>query len=193
VVGVDLTNEPWNLTWTQWAGYASQGGQAVLGVNPNTTVWVEGIGNASTAGVSGGANWGQNLYEAGAISGVSSDKLVYTPHSYGPSVAAMSYFADASFPSNMPALWDTMFGHLISQGYTVVVGEFGGKYVTGSSSATNDKAWQDAFVTYLIGKGELSTFYWCVNPNSSDTGGIYGDDWKTWNTDKLALLQRLMK
>jgi poly(hydroxyalkanoate) depolymerase family esterase len=193
VVGVDLTNEPWNLTWTQWAGYASQGGQAVLGVNPNATVWVEGIGNASTAGVAGGANWGQNLYEAGAISGVSSDKLVYTPHSYGPSVAAMSYFADASFPSNMPALWDTMFGHLISQGYTVVIGEFGGEYVTGSSSATNDKAWQDAFVTYLIGKGELSSFYWCVNPNSSDTGGIYGDDWKTWNTDKLALLQRLMK
>jgi poly(hydroxyalkanoate) depolymerase family esterase len=193
VVGVDLANEPWKLTWTEWASYASQGGQAVLSVNPNTTVWVEGIGNTSTAGVAGGANWGQNLYEAGAISGVPSDKLVYTPHSYGPSVAAMSYFTDAAFPSNMPAIWDTLFGHLVSQGYTVVIGEFGGMYTTGSSSATNDKAWQDAFVTYLIDKGELSSFYWCVNPNSGDTGGVYENDWKTWNTSKVELLQRLMK
>lgn len=187
VIGIDLTNEPWNLTWSAWSSYASQGGQAVLSVNPNTTVWVEGIGNASTSGVSGGANWGQNLYEAGAISGVPASKLVYTPHSYGPSVAAMSYFGDAAFPSNMPAIWDTLFGHLVNQGYTVVVGEFGGQY-TGA-----DKTWQDAFVTYLIGKNMKSSFYWCVNPNSGDTGGVLEGDWRTWNTGKLTLLQRLMQ
>jgi hypothetical protein len=187
VIGVDLTNEPWNLTWSAWSSYASQGGQAVLSVNPNTTVWVEGIGNASTSGVSGGANWGQNLYEAGAISGVPASKLVYTPHSYGPSVAAMSYFSDPTFPSNMPAIWDTLFGHLVNQGYTVVVGEFGGQY-TGA-----DKTWQDAFVTYLVGKNMKSSFYWCVNPNSGDTGGVLEGDWKTWNTGKLTLLQRLMQ
>ncbi len=187
VIGVDLTNEPHALTWSAWASFASTGGQAVLAVNPNTTVWVEGVGNASTAGVSGGANWGQNLYEAGAITGVPGAKLVYTPHSYGPSVANMSYFGDASFPANMPALWDTMFGHLVGQGYTVVVGEFGGQY-TGT-----DKTWQDAFVSYLINKGTKSSFYWCVNPNSGDTGGVLQNDWITWNTDKVTLLQRLMK
>jgi aryl-phospho-beta-D-glucosidase BglC (GH1 family) len=187
VVGVDLTNEPWNLTWSTWSSYAGQGGAAVLAANPNLTVWVEGVGNASATGVSGGANWGQNLFEAGAISGVPASKLVYTPHSYGPSVAAMSYFTDPSFPANMPAVWDTLFGHLVGQGYTVVVGEFGGQY-TGT-----DKTWQDAFVTYLIGKNDKSSFYWCVNPNSGDTGGVLQGDWKTWNTDKLVLLQRLMR
>jgi len=187
VIGIDLTNEPHALTWSAWASLASAGGQAVLAVNPNTTVWVEGIGNSSTSGVSGGANWGQNLYEAGGISGVPNTKLVYTPHSYGPSVANMSYFSDSAFPANMPAIWDTLFGHLVGQGYTVVVGEFGGMY-TGA-----DKTWQDAFVSYLINKGTKSSFYWCVNPNSGDTGGVLQNDWKTWNNDKVTLLQRLMR
>jgi aryl-phospho-beta-D-glucosidase BglC (GH1 family) len=187
VIGVDLTNEPWNLTWSAWASFASTGGQAVLAVNPNTTVWVEGIGNVSSAGVDGGANWGQNLYAAGAIVGVPTSKLVYTPHSYGPSVAPMGYFSASTFPANMPAIWDTFFGHLVEQGYTVVVGEFGGEY-TGS-----DKTWQDAFVTYLLDKGMKSSFYWCVNPNSGDTGGVLLDDWKTWDTGKVTLLQRFMK
>ncbi len=187
VIGVDLTNEPHQLTWAAWADYASLGGQAVLAVNPNTTVWVEGVGNASTAGVPGGANWGQNLYEAGAIPDVPNSKLVYTPHSYGPSVANMSYFSDPTFPANMPALWDTMFGHLVGKGYTVVVGEYGGHY-TGA-----DKTWQDAFVSYLFNRRMTSSFYWCVNPNSGDTGGVLQGDWRTWNNDKLMLLQRLMQ
>ncbi|HYD43171.1 MAG TPA: Ig-like domain-containing protein [Anaeromyxobacter sp.] len=187
VIGVDLTNEPHQLTWAAWADYSSLGGQAVLAVNPNTTVWVEGVGNASTAGVPGGANWGQNLYEAGAIPNIPNSKLVYTPHSYGPSVAAMSYFSDPTFPANMPALWDTMFGHLIGKGYTVVVGEYGGQY-TGT-----DKTWQDAFVSYLINRNITSSFYWCVNPNSGDTGGVLQGDWRTWNNDKVLLLQRLMR
>ena len=98
----------------------------------------------------------------------------------------MSYFSDPTFPANMPAIWDTLFGHLAGQGYTVIVGEYGGQY-TGT-----DKTWQDAFVTYLISKNMKSSFYWCVNPNSGDTGGVLQGDWLTWNTDKLTLLQRLM-
>jgi endoglucanase len=88
----------------------------------------------------------------------------------------------------MPSIWDTLFGHLVGQGYSVILGEFGGKYTT------SDKTWQDAFVTYMIGKGTKNSFYWCVNPNSGDTGGIYTDSqWSTWDTAKLALLQRLMQ
>jgi len=187
VIGIDLFNEPWNLTWSTWASYASQAGQAVLGVNPNLTIWVEGVASNSTAG-GYSVNWGANLYEAGAISGISNSKLVYAPHLYGPSVAPQSYFNDGSFPNNMPTIWDTVYGHLIGQGYTVIVGEYGGMY-TGT-----DKTWEDAFVTYMIGKGTKSSFYWCVNPNSGDTGGIYTDSgWSTWDTGKLALLQRLMQ
>jgi hypothetical protein len=32
-----------------------------------------------------------------------------------------------------------------------------------------------------------------ANPNSGDTGGVHGDDWRTWDNDELLLLQRLMR
>jgi endoglucanase len=192
VIGIDLANEPHGATWAQWSSLASQGGQAALAVNPNLTIWVEGVGNASASGGLG-ANWGQNLFEATAISGIPANRLVFSDHSYGPSVAAQSYFSDASYPSNMPGIWDTLFGHLIGQGFTVFEGEFGGHYTTSSTPAQNDKLWQDSHVTYLINKNMKNNFYWAVNPNSGDTGGVLLDDWLTWDNGKLLLLQRLMQ
>lgn len=192
VVGIDLANEPHGATWAQWSSLASQGAQAVLAVNPNIQIWVEGVGNASASGGLG-ANWGQNLFEAAAIAGVPANRLVFSPHSYGPSVAAQSYFSDSSYPANMPGIWDTLFGHLIGQGFTVVSGEFGGHYTTSSTPAQNDKLWQDSYVTYLINRNMKNNFYWAVNPNSGDTGGVLLDDWLTWDNGKLLLLQRLMQ
>jgi len=192
VVGIDLTNEPHSLTWSAWASLASQGGQAVLAVNPGVTIWVEGVANESG---SGGlpVNWGQNLFEAGAIPGIPANRLVFSPHSYGPSVAAQSYFSASGYPGNMPAIWDTFFGHLVAQGFTVIAGEFGGHYTVSATPSQDDKLWQDSYVTYLHGKTTRSNFYWCLNPNSGDTGGVYADDWLTWNQDKLLLLQRMMR
>lgn len=192
VIGIDLANEPHGATWAQWSSLASQGAQAVLAVNPNLTIWVEGVGNASASGGLG-ANWGQNLFEAAAIPGIPANRLVFSPHSYGPSVAAQSYFSDPSYPANMPGIWDTLFGHLIGQGFTLVPGEFGGHYTTSSTPAQNDKLWQDSYVTYLINRGMKNNFYWAVNPNSGDTGGVLLDDWLTWDNGKLLLLQRLMQ
>jgi endoglucanase len=192
VIGIDLANEPHGATWAQWSSLASQGAQAVLAVNPNLTIWVEGVGNASASG-GFAANWGQNLFEATAITGIPANRLVFSDHSYGPSVAAMSYFSDPSYPSNMPGIWDTLFGHLIGQGFTVFEGEFGGHYTTSSTPAQNDKLWQDSHVTYLINKNMKNNFYWAVNPNSGDTGGVLLDDWLTWDNGKLLLLQRLMQ
>jgi aryl-phospho-beta-D-glucosidase BglC (GH1 family) len=190
VVGIDLTNEPHQLTWSAWANLCSQGGQAVLGVNPNVTIWVEGVGNASaTGGFS--ANWGGNLFEAGPISGIPANRLVFSPHTYGPSVAVLPEFSAANYPANMPLVWDTLFGRLYGQGFAVIPGEFGGHYTTNSQPGLNDRLWQDSYVTYLINKGTRSHFYWAVNPNSGDTGGVLLDDWRTWNNDKLLLLQRL--
>jgi endoglucanase len=191
IIGIDLCNEPYALSYAEWADLVSQGGQAVLNVNPNTTIWVEGVGNNSD---NGGypANWGQNLYGAGDIQGIPGNRLVFSPHSYGPSVAAMDYFSASNYPENMPYIWDTLFGYLSDRGYTVITGEYGGRYETSSTAARNDKLWQDNFVSYLMNKGIRSSFYWCVNPNSGDTGGMYADDWQTWNNDKVNLLQRLM-
>jgi endoglucanase len=192
VVGIDLTNEPHLLTWSTWANLSSQAGQAILAINPNVLIWVEGVGNASSNG-GFDANWGGNLFEAAAIPGIPANRLVFSPHTYGPSVAVLSYFSAPNYPANMPGIWETLFGHLVAKGFTVVTGEFGGRYVTNSNPGLNDKLWQDSYVTYLVNKGITSNFYWAVNPNSGDTGGVFGDDWRTWNNDKLLLRQRLMR
>jgi endoglucanase len=185
VMGIDLCNEPHALTWTEWSSLAAQAAQAIGAINPNTLIFVEGVGGASPSGTYG-TNWGGNLYEAGAIPGIPADRLVYSPHAYGHSVYVQPYFNDPTFPANMPAIWESHFGHLAGKGFTLAPGEFGGRY------EGDDAIWQDAFVDYLITKAVGGFFYWCLNPNSGDTGGILQTDWLTPVQPKIALLQRLM-
>lgn len=185
VIGIDLFNEPYGYRWADWAKASLDAANAILAVNPNTLIFVEGVGNESTAGPAG-AFWGENLVEAaGGPLDVLKDRLVFSPHVYGPSVAWQGYFGSADFPKNMPAIWDAHFGFLKEKGYTLVFGEFGGRYVG------LDKIWQDAFVDYLNSKGFYNFFYWSWNPNSGDTGGILLDDWKRVNQDKINLLKRI--
>ena len=193
VFGIDLTNEPYELTWTnepyeltwaEWKALAQEGAAQVLAVNPRILVAVEGVGNLSP---SGGypVFWGENLTEATDDLGLG-DRLLYLPHVFGPSIHAMPYFANPSFPRNMPAIWETHFGHLSGRGLPWGVGEFGGRY------EEQDRVWQDAFVNYLLDKGVKVWFYWALNPNSGGTGGLLQDDWRTPVNDKLNLLGGLM-
>jgi endoglucanase len=68
----------------------------------------------------------------------------------------------------------------------MVIGEWGGA-VSGPNGV-----WMNAFVDYLLAKGATDTFFWCLNPDSGDTGGLLKDDWKTPDTAKLDLLKRLV-
>ena len=77
-------------------------------------------------------------------------------------------------------------GDLSARGLTVVVGEWGGVY----SRNLKDKLWQDRFADYLRTKG-WGSFYWCLNPNSQDTGGLLTDSWTTPEAGKLQMLSRL--
>lgn len=185
VVGIDLFNEPYGLTYERWRELAGQGGRAVLELNPRILVFMEGVGSQGYQG-SQYPFWGENLTGvASAPVDLPASRLVYSPHAYGPSVSDQAYFNTPAFPRNMPAIWDEHFGYLWDAGHAVVPGEFGGVY-TGA-----DKIWQDAFVDYLKSKGAHSFFYWCLNPNSGDTGGLLLDDWRSVNMDKLTLLSRL--
>lgn len=186
LMGIDLFNEPHALTWAEWESLASQGGQAVLAANPRLLVFVEGVGNESDNG-GYGAFWGENMVEAtGTIPGIPANKLVNAPHAYGHSVFVQDYFNDPSFPNNMPGIWDIHFGHLANSGFAMAPTEFGGRYVD------DDKVWQDAFVDYLIAKQVAGFYYWSLNPNSGDTGGILQSDWITPEQPKVDLLHRLM-
>jgi endoglucanase len=187
VLGIDLFNEPHGLTWDAWKALAEEGGAAVLRENPHILTFVEGTA-AEGYQDPDGVFWGENLSGVRqAPIALPAARLVYSPHVYGPSVYAQPYFSVDTFPTNMPAIWDKHFGYLFQEGAAVVPGEFGGRY-TGS-----DKVWQDAFVDYLTQKAAPGFFYWSLNPNSDDTGGILLDDFKTVDPQKLALLKRLMQ
>lgn len=188
VVGIDLFNEPHGLTWEAWKALAEEGGRTVLRANPRILTFVEGVGSEGYQGAEP-VFWGENLTGVRlAPIDLPAARLVYSPHVYGPSVYAQPYFTAGDFPANMPAIWDDHFGFLFGQSSAVVPGEFGGRY-TGS-----DKTWQDAFVDYLRERStSRSFFYWSLNPNSGDTGGLLLDDWRTVNMDKLNLLKRLQQ
>jgi hypothetical protein len=41
----------------------------------------------------------------------------------------------------------------------------------------------------LIVQHRIHQTFWCINPNSGDTGGLLLDDWKSWDEQKYALLK----
>ena len=90
-----------------------------------------------------------------------------------------SYFSDPAFPNNMPEIWEKQWAHAKTKvsasedAPAIVVGEFGGRFPQGSL----ERCWAAAFAGYLRETGLSDCFFWCLNPNSGDTGGLLGEDW----------------
>jgi endoglucanase len=187
----DLKNEPHGVaTWgvgnraTDWNKAAERMGNALLDINPKLLIVVEGVQTVNGEG----SWWGGNMM------GVSTqpivlkvpNRVVYSPHVYGPSVHAQPYFSDPSFPSNMTAIWDKHFGFLERTGTgALLIGEFGGWM----KSENKDDVWQQMIADYFA-RNDIDWIYWCVNPNSGDTGGLLEDDWVTPVQKKLTLLDK---
>lgn len=191
VIGADLHNEPsGEATWgsgdrdTDWRLAAERAGNAILKVNPNWLIVVEGI----EAYKNNYYWWGGNLMGVKEHPVRLSDpsKLVYSAHDYGPGVWQQSWFSDKDFPKNMPGLWKRHWGYIAEEGTApVLLGEFGGRSV---SPKTTEGIWHRELLDYLKKHG-ISYTYWSWNPNSGDTGGVLRDDWKTIHKDKLELLK----
>jgi aryl-phospho-beta-D-glucosidase BglC (GH1 family) len=179
IIGIDIYNEPHDYSWQEWKTLSEAAYQAINAVNPNTLVFVEGIGtvsgtqdgtpNTTTPTSHGGAatnpNWGENLFEAGAnLPNIPRDRLVFSPHTYGPSVFVQKMFmdpaqsqctglegdaagdADCNIVINPTLLrqgWEEHFGYLRDQGFAVVVGEFGGNldWPRGQASIRDRDRW----------------------------------------------------
>jgi endoglucanase len=190
IVGADLHNEPhdpacWGCgdTTVDWRLAAERAGNAILSVNPNWLIIVEGIQT-----VNGSSYWwGGNLMAAGAnpVRLSVANRLVYSPHDYPIDVADQPWFHDPSFPGNMPGIWGSMWGYLRVGGTApVLLGEFGTRLAN-----TIDQQWFSSIISYLgstsaNGSNDFSWTFWSWNPNSGDTGGILQDDWLTVNTNK---------
>ncbi len=194
VFACDLKNEPHGrATWavgnkaTDWAKAAERIGNEILKINPKLLIFVEGIENVSKPKF--GSFWGGNLADAAnyQVKLAVPNKLVYSPHVYGPDVFMQQYFKDPNFPKNMPVIWNEHFGFIKKNRIgCLVLGEWGGFMRPGSL----DAIWQNAFGNWLIAN-DVDSFYWTVNPNSGDTGGLLENDWKTPVQRKLDLLARV--
>ncbi|WP_406469464.1 cellulase family glycosylhydrolase [Streptomyces hirsutus] len=190
VIGIDPHNEPrdpacWGCgdTARDWRLAAERAGNAVLSVNPELLVFVEGVQSHNE--VNGW--WGGNLMGV-AEHPVRLDvpgRLVYSAHDYATSVAQQPWFNDPSFPANMPGIWDKYWGYVFKQNIAPVwLGEFGTTLQSGV-----DQRWLSALVSYLRstsqhGADGFHWTFWSWNPNSGDTGGILKDDWTTVDTVK---------
>ncbi len=198
VFAIDIKNEPHGpATWgtgnplTDWNTAAQRAASEILDSNPDLLIFVQGIQSNPSCSSTIAHWWGGNLepFDCFPLS-IPADKLVLSPHVYGPDVFAQPYFNDSSFPNNMPDIWETHFGYLVDRGYAVIIGEFGGRY--GNGGDPKDRTWQDALINYMDSKGMTDFFYWSWNPNSGDTGGILQDNWQDVWEDKIALLAQLM-
>ncbi len=162
IFGIDIYNEPHDYTWAEWKSLTEQAFAAINAINPNILLVVEGIG--TTPGVQDGSpttftqephgnvatnpNWGENLFSQNTTPlAVPKDRLVFSPHTYGPSVFVQKMFMDPAQtactglegdaagdldcrivinPTLLRSGWEEHFGYLKQQGFAIVVGEFGG-------------------------------------------------------------------
>ena len=189
VIGADLHNEPHGpATWgdgkvsTDWRLAAERGGNAILAVNPDWLIMVEGI--ESYQGDS--YWWGGNLMGAKQFPVRLSrpDKLVYSAHDYGPEVWQQSWLKAPNFPKNLPDVWQNHWAYLQNQGIApVYVGEFGGAMNDGPEGV-----WLSSLVNFL-NQQHISYTYWSWNPDSGDTGGLLKNDWTTVDQARLNILR----
>jgi endoglucanase len=190
VVGADLHNEPHSpACWgcgdnaTDWRLAAERAGNAILSVNSNWLIFVEGIDCVN----SDCYWWGGNLKNAGAypVRLNLAHRLVYSAHDYPSSLYPQSWFNEPNYPNNLPPVWDSHWGYLIKQNTApVLLGEFGSKLETNS-----DRQWLNTLTHYLgTGAGGINWTFWSWNPDSGDTGGVLKDDWTSINTDKQSFL-----
>lgn len=190
VIGVDLRNEPRvNATWggsssTDWHAAAQRGGNAVLGVDSNMLIFVEGISYA------------------GDLSGVSSlpitlnvsNRVVYEAHDYGYWYSGLTGKSD--YESKINPKWGYLITGTNPQPFWI--GEFGTCNTADtcvSSSSNTDNGYWFGLITGYLRAHNVDWSYWAINGTTdSDHGGGFGSVESygvlntSWNGSALASL-----
>jgi endoglucanase len=189
-----------------WKYAAEKCSKAILAANPNLLIMIEGIeqypktekgytcdtpdvwGASGDAAPWNGAWWGGNLRGVKDYPinlGTLNSQIVYSPHDYGPSVYAQSWFnKDFTTQTLLDDYWYDSWAYIDDQAIApLLIGEWGG-YMDGGKN----QKWMGLLRDYII-KNHINHTFWCLNPNSGDTEGLLKNDWSSWDEPKYALLK----
>ncbi len=213
IIAFDLKNEPhgkpnegdaaakWDNSKDKnnWKYTAETAAKKVLAKNPNVLIMVEGTETypkkkgdySSTDNADYYFNWwGGNFRGAKDYPidlGEHQDKLVYSPHDYGPTVYQQPWFEGSyDYDSLMKDCWkDNWFFLYENKTAPLLIGEWGG------FMSEPNITWMTHMRT-LIKKYHLNHTFWCFNANSGDTGGLVLDDFKTWDEEKYEFVKQVL-
>ena len=188
-----------------WKHAAETCANAILDVNPNALIIIEGVEQYPKTELGYtydtpdiweggdkspwyGAWWGGNLrgvkdYPVVPESGTS--QIIYSPHDYGKSVYAQTWF-DKNFTTQtlLDDYWYDTWAYINDQDIApLLIGEWGGHMDGG-----DNQKWMELLRDYMI-NNHINHTFWCLNPNSGDTGGLLGTDFKTWDDEKYGLFE----
>ena len=215
IIAFDLENEPhgkpnesprakWDNSKDSdnWKYIAEKAANSVLKQNPNVLVMVEGIeiypidtkknGNfSSTNSADYYFNWwGGNLRgvkDNPVDLGKYQNKLVYSPHDYGPAVYQQPWFKSGyNYNSLYKDCWHDNWFYIQEEGIApLLIGEWGG-YMT-----EPNLTWM-THLRKFIKTNKINHTFWCFNANSGDTGGLVKDDFVTWDTEKYNFVKEVL-
>ena len=134
--------------------------------------------------------WGGNLRGVAdnpVDLGKYNNKLVYSPHDYGPTVYEQPWFEGSyTFDSLMDDCWRDNWFYIYEQKKApLLIGEWGG-----FMKEPNLK-WMTC-MRKLISTYHLNHTFWCLNANSGDTGGLLLDDFTTWDSEKYNFVKEVL-
>ncbi|MCM1524082.1 MAG: cellulase family glycosylhydrolase [Ruminococcus sp.] len=215
VIAYDLKNEPHGKAnetprakWDNskdadnWKYIAEKAANAVLSKNPNVLVMVEGIeiypkdikSNGDFSSTDPGDYystwWGGNLRgvkDNPVDLGKYRNKLVYSPHDYGPAVYEQEWFkGDYTYQSLCRDAWNDNWLYIHDSGTApLLIGEWGG-FMT-----QPNLKWM-TYLRQLIAEKKINHTFWCFNSNSGDTGGLVKDDFTTWDNEKYEFVKEVL-
>lgn len=216
IIAFDLKNEPhgkpnegdaaaiWNDSKdaNNWKYVAETAAKKVLAKNPNLLIMVEGTEiypkNIKKNGDYSSSNsddyyfnwWGGNLRGVKDYPidlGKYQDKLVYSPHDYGPTVYQQPWFeGDYTYNSLMKDCWKDNWFYIQEDNIApLLIGEWGG-FMT-----EPNLTWM-TYMRKLIKDNHVNHTFWCFNANSGDTGGLVKDDFVTWDEEKYDFVKEVL-
>ena len=214
IIAYDLKNEPhgkpnegakaaiWNDSKdaNNWKYVAETAASKVLAKNPNVLILVEGteIYPIKKGGDYSSTNsddyyfnwWGGNLRGVAEYPinlGKYQNKLVYSPHDYGPTVFAQPWFeGNYTYESLMKDCWYDNWLYINDENIApLLIGEWGG------FMREPNLKWMTC-MRQLISTYHLNHTFWCLNANSGDTGGLLLDDFTTWDTEKYNFVKEVL-